>query len=200
VIAIVDYGRGNLFGLGRALTSLGLAHTISADAQVIRDAERILLPGVGAFGAARADLARSGLDEVIVAAAGKGTPVLGICLGMQLLVDESDEFGQHAGLGLIRGRVERLPLGETRIPNVGWRELSATGIDPALAVAEGQMVYFNHSFGVTVQNPQTVTLTITVNGRTIAAGIRRGRVAGFQFHPEKSGPAGLQLLNLFSRQ
>jgi glutamine amidotransferase len=196
MIAIVDYGRGNLFGLGHALASLGLEYRVTADATAIRAAERIILPGVGAFGAARDDLDRRGLIEVLIAAARDETPILGICLGMQLLVDESEEFGRHEGLGLIAGRVCRLPEGETRIPNVGWRTLAATGSDPALAKAHGKMVYFNHSYGVTVADPRDMTLSISVNGRVIAAGISRGRVAGFQFHPEKSGPPGLALLNL----
>ncbi len=200
MIAIVDYGRGNLFGLSHALAHIGMASAITSEPAALDTADLIILPGVGAFGPAKADLDRRGMTPALLAAAKKGVPILGICLGMQLLMDESHEFGRHAGLGLIAGSVRRLPAGAVRIPNVGWRRLYATGNDPVFSEFDGMMGYFNHTFGAEASNAHDVALTISVNGMAIAASVRRKNISGFQFHPEKSGPRGLQLLAHAIRQ
>lgn len=199
MIIVVDYGRGNLYSIAQALSVLGAAHRITADAADVASASRIVLPGVGAFGDAMAALDRAGLVAPLRASAEAGTPILGICLGMQLLADESSEFGSHRGLGLIPGTVNRLPEGEMRIPNVGWRRLEWR--DPAAEAAAGQaadsMVYFVHSFAFAPADPNHVVAHTRFNGATPAAIVRRGAVVGMQFHPEKSADGGLALIEWF---
>jgi glutamine amidotransferase len=180
---------------------------VTADPGTVAAAEGLILPGVGAFADAMAALTRAGLTGPIIRAAEAGTPLLGICLGMQLLFDRGTEFGESAGLGLIPGSVERLPEGnggpeETRIPNVGWRRLEANGVpgrdDPlTAAIAPGAMFYFVHSYVPAPADPADVLATIPVNGRGAAVMVRRANVAGCQFHPEKSAAAGLALLQGF---
>ncbi len=188
MIAIVDYGRGNLFSLGQALLHLGAEHEITADPARIAAARTVMLPGVGAFGDAMSALRSLGLVEPLRAVAAAGTPLLGICLGMQLLATRSDEFGDHAGLDIIPGAVRRLPDGSgedrVRIPNVGWRTLRPSG----------EMMYFVHSYAPFPDDPAHVVETIDVNGVAVPVMIRKGNVVGCQFHPEKSGPVGLALL------
>ena len=206
-IAVIDHGRGNLFSIARALDHIGASYRVTADPAAVAAAEALILPGVGAFRDAMAALTRAGLTEPITRAAEAGTPLLGICLGMQLLFDRSTEFGESDGLGLIPGRVERLPEGdggreETRIPNVGWRRLEVNGVpgryDPlTAAIAPGAMFYFVHSYVPAPEDPADVLATIPVNGRDAAVMVRRGNVAGCQFHPEKSAAAGLTLLKGF---
>lgn len=203
MIAVVDYGRGNLFSLGQALRHLGAAFEMTGEVAHILAAERVILPGVGAFGDAMAGLKARGLIAPLREVAERGTPLLGICVGMQMLADESEEFGVHEGLGLIPGTVRRLPeggekAGAVRIPNVGWRALRPVPGDPFLGdLGEGAMVYFVHSYAPVPHDPGHVTATIAVNGADIAAVIRRDNVVGYQFHPEKSGPMGLALLERF---
>ena len=203
MIAVVDYGRGNLFSLGRALEHLGASYTITADPAAVRSAERVILPGVGAFGDAVAALADSGMIEPLRDVAANGTPLLGICLGMQLLIDRSEEFGSHAGLGLIPGTAKRLPepadgSGPGRIPNVGWRPLEIGRNDDMLAgMAPKTMMYFVHSYVPVVEDPSTVVATIEFNSVDVAAVIRRENVVGCQFHPERSAAAGLDFLRRF---
>lgn len=199
---IVDYGRGNVFSLCQALRHLGISYRISNDPDEILNARRLILPGVGAFGAAMDDLRARGLVEPLREAAQRGTPLAGICLGMQLVADSSDEFGEHEGLGLVPAAVRRLPDASDedgiRIPNVGWRPLHMAAGHAFLAgVPEDLMVYFVHSFGMAVEDPADLAATITVNGIEIAAIVHRRNVVGYQFHPEKSGPAGLDLLRRF---
>lgn len=203
MIAVVDYGRGNLFSLSHALRHLDCAHEVTDDPARLLDAERIILPGVGAFGDAMRELAARGLVEPLRLAARRGTPLLGICLGMELLFDASEEFGRHQGLGLVPGEVRRLPEGDgapgtTRIPNVGWRALRARNPDPLFAESiDGNMVYFVHSYTPIPDHRASVIAAIDVNGSEAAAVIRSGNVVGYQFHPEKSGPAGLALIERF---
>lgn len=205
MIAVVDYGSGNLFSIGQALRHLGAAYEITADADHIAAAERVILPGVGAFGHAMDGLRSRGLVDPVRAVAQGGTPLLGICVGMQLLADRSEEFGRHDGLGLIPGTVRRLPEGgdakdAVRIPNVGWRSLSVAPGDSLLAgTPPGSMVYFLHSFAPEPDEPRHVAATIDVNGANVAAIIRKDNVVGYQFHPEKSGEVGLGLLDRFLR-
>jgi glutamine amidotransferase len=203
VIAVVDYGRGNLFSLGHALRHLGASFEITADPSRVRSADRVILPGVGAFGDAMAKLRSLGMVEVLHDVVSRGAPLLGICLGMQVLVNRGEEFGSHEGLGFIRGTVKRLPEGNgkpgsVRIPNVGWRPLRPTTRPGFLGdLAPGTMMYFVHSYTPVVEDPADVAATIEVNGVTVAAVLHRDNVVGYQFHPEKSGPFGLKLLDRF---
>lgn len=196
---IVDYGRGNIFSLAQALRHIGVTHEVSADAERIAMAERLILPGVGAFGDAMAALGGRNLVDPIRRAVARGIPLLGICLGMQLLADRSEEFGTHEGLGIIPGEVRHLPKGEEiRIPNVGWRYLTMQSGGKFLEpLPKKPMAYFVHSFGFVPANPADTVATISVNSHSIAAIVRRGNVVGYQFHPEKSGEMGLSFLNNF---
>ncbi|MBQ9685132.1 MAG: imidazole glycerol phosphate synthase subunit HisH [Oscillospiraceae bacterium] len=200
MIAIVDYGVGNLFSLKSSFAAIGQDAAVTGDAAVIRCADRVLLPGVGAFGDAAEKLRRSGLDQAVLDAAAAGKPVMGICLGMQLLFDRGFEYGEHAGLGLIPGEVrsisEVIPA-TLKIPHIGWNSLHFPGEKSGLFryIREGDCVYFVHSFhGVT--SPDYVIATAEY-GAALTAAVQRGNVCGCQFHPEKSGPVGLNILRAF---
>jgi len=203
MIAVVDYGRGNLFSLGQAIRHLGATYEVTADPDRILAAERVVLPGVGAFGDAMQALTKRRLVEPLREVAARGTPLLGICLGMQLFASRSEEFGLHEGLDLIPGTVKRLPEGgdrpdAVRIPNVGWRALRTAPEHPLLGdLPPRTMVYFVHSYAPVVDDPAHVAATIDVNGAEIAAVTNSCNILGYQFHPEKSGPAGLALLERF---
>jgi glutamine amidotransferase len=198
VITIVDYGRGNIFSIAQALAHLGAPSRVTSDPAEIATADRIVLPGVGAFGDAMAKLDEHAIPPALAAAAGGGAAVLGICLGMQLLATTSSEFGAHAGLGLIPGHVRRLPDdGPVRVPNVGWRELRPGPGAGRLSSGIGRMMYFVHSYGFFADDPSDVAATIAMNGAEVPAVVRRGRIVGCQFHPEKSGADGLALLRWF---
>lgn len=204
MIAVVDYGRGNLFSLGQALRHLGVAHTVSSDPADLDRAERIIFPGVGAFGDAMEGLRARGLVTPLRAAAERGVPILGICVGCQLLLSRGEEFGLHEGLDLIPGTVSRLPdpwAGDPaaiRIPNVGWRRLDVHPGAPVLgALGPDDMMYFVHSYAPRPDDSAHVSATLRVNGERVPVAVRRGNIVGVQFHPEKSGPAGLRLLGRF---
>jgi glutamine amidotransferase len=199
---IVDYGVGNLFSLESALKQLGFSALVSGDPQKIRAADRIILPGVGAFHDARERLRVNGLDKLLCQEAANGKPLMGICLGMQLLFDRSFEYGETKGLGLIPGEVR--PISELifcgyKIPHIGWNSLQfgENGRNtPVLKyVAEGDCVYFVHSFAA-VDCAESVIAT-TDYGASLTAAVRRGNVFGMQFHPEKSGETGLNILKAF---
>ena len=200
MIMIVDYGVGNLFSLRSSFGSLGEQARVSGDPEEVLNAEKIILPGVGAFGDAAEKLRSIGMDQALLAAARKGTPLLGICLGMQLLFDRSFEYGEHAGLGLIPGNVrpiaDVIPSG-LKIPHIGWNALRFHG--PACPlfrdVREGECVYFVHSFYAADCDP-FVTATAEY-GADLTAAVRRDNVFGCQFHPEKSGGVGLRILKAF---
>lgn len=200
MITIVDYGVGNLFSLRSSFGSLGEQARVSGDPEEVLNAEKIILPGVGAFGDAAEKLRSIGMDQALLAAARKGTPLLGICLGMQLLFDRSFEYGEHAGLGLIPGNVrpiaDVIPSG-LKIPHIGWNALRFTG--PACPlfrdVREGECVYFVHSFYAADCDP-FITATAEY-GADLTAAVRRHNVFGCQFHPEKSGRVGLKILKAF---
>lgn len=203
MITVVDYGRGNLFSTGQALRHLDAPYEITAEAGAIERAERIVLPGVGAFGDCMEGLRSRGLIEPLKGAAARGVPMLGICVGAQVMLEAGEEFGRHNGLGLIAGTVRRLPEGNggpdaIRIPNVGWRALRTCGafFD---GLPDGAMVYFVHSYAPFVACNEDVAATIAVNGLDVPVAFRRGNVLGFQFHPEKSGPIGLGLIERFVR-
>lgn len=199
MIAIIDYGVGNLYSLTSSFKFIGADVTVTSDADVIRSADKLILPGVGAFGDAREKLRASGLDTVIVGEAEKGKPVMGICLGMQMLFEYSYEYGKHAGLGLLSGSVigmqGRIPA-ELKIPHIGWNALHITREHPLLKyVNEGDCVYFVHSFYA--DGCEDSLIATAEYGREITATVAKGNVMGCQFHPEKSGKVGLSILRAF---
>ena len=199
MIAVIDYGVGNLFSLCSSLRFIGAESCVSADPETLRRADRLILPGVGAFGDAAEKLRRSGLDRVVLEEAARGKPVFGICLGMQLLFEKSFEYGEHAGLGLLKGQVVgmegRLPP-ELKIPHIGWNALHLTRPSPLLSrVCEGDCVYFVHSFYA--ENCGESLIATAEYGRELAAAVQQGNVIGCQFHPEKSGRVGLNILRAF---
>ena len=201
MIAIVDYGVGNLFSLSCSLNALGLEAEITADAEKLRSADRIILPGVGAFGDAAEKLEATGLVPVLREEAAK-KPLLGICLGMQLLFDRSFEYGEHPGLGLVPGEVvdlrEALEDKSLKVPHMGWNSLQTKPDDPIFKYFEdGEYVYYVHSFYA--RNCAANTLGTSEYGNVSVTGVvRSGQVYGMQFHPEKSGSAGLRLLRAFA--
>ena len=200
MIAIVDYGVGNLFSLARSFAAIGVEVEITADPEKLWKADKILLPGVGAFGDAADKLRATGLDKVVIQQANSGKPLMGICLGMQLLFDEGLEYGCHKGLGLIPGRVisisEVIPKG-LKIPHMGWNGLNFQKESPLLSkIKEGDCVYFVHSF-CAVDCDDAVIATAEY-GAPVTAAVQKGNVFGCQFHPEKSGTVGLNILRAFA--
>ena len=199
MIAIVDYGVGNLFSLSSSLRHLGLETEVTGDAERLRAAERIILPGVGAFGDAMEKLTATGLVPVLREEAER-KPLLGICLGMQLLFDRSYEFGEHEGLGLLHGSVVPMQGSippELKIPQMGWNALTKKRSHPLLnEVKEGDCVYFVHSFYAADCDDSLVATT--EYGREMTAVVAKDNVMGCQFHPEKSGSVGLKILQAFS--
>jgi len=201
MIAIVDYGVGNLFSLSSSLKALGLETEITRDAGKLRAADRIILPGVGAFGDAKAKLDATGLVPVIREEARK-KPLLGICLGMQLLFDRSFEYGEHSGLGLVPGQVvdlhDDLEDKTLKVPHMGWNSLQIVKDDPLFQYfGDGEYVYYVHSFYA--RDCTESTLGTSRYGNVAVTGVvRNGNVYGTQFHPEKSGDAGLRLLKAFA--
>lgn len=199
MIAIIDYGAGNLFSLASSLAHIGAEAEITDDIEKIRQADRLILPGVGAFGDAIDELRSRGLDKVICEEAGAGKPLMGICLGMQLLFERSLEYGDHEGLGLIRGTVRPLegyiPEGY-KIPQIGWNSLTFYGEHPVFKdVPEGSFVYFVHSYYGDADKSQLAASC--EYGKTVTAAVASGSVIGCQFHPEKSGDVGMQILKNF---
>ena len=200
MLAIIDYGVGNLFSLVSSLKSIGVDAVITRDPNVIENADRLILPGVGAFGDASEKLRLSGLTEIIKNAVEKGTPLMGICLGMQLLFEKSYEYGEHQGLGLLKGNVigmEGTIPKELKIPHIGWNSLKFTSTSPIFKyINEGDCVYFVHSF-YAVDCEDSLIATAEY-GRDLTAAVQKGNVYGCQFHPEKSGNVGLKILKAFS--
>ena len=200
MIAIIDYGVGNLFSLKSSLAMIGAQAIVTGDADVLLSADRLILPGVGAFGDARQKLAQTGLDAALCAEAARGKPVLGICLGMQMLFDRSLEYGEHKGLGLIPGEVVpmagRLPEG-LKIPHIGWNALAIRKPDhPLMKYTEsGDCVYFVHSFYAS--DCADSVIATAEYGIDVTAAVAKGNVMGCQFHPEKSGTVGLGILKAF---
>ena len=200
MIAVIDYGVGNLFSLVSSLRMVGQEVAVTGSAEELRRADRLILPGVGAFGDAADRLRETGLDQTVIAEAKAGKPVMGICLGMQLLMTRSLEFGCHEGLNLIPGEVRALT--ETvdpgcKIPHIGWNALHFVRTAPLFrGVREGDCVYFVHSYHGT--GCAADTLAVTEYTAPVTAAIGRGRVVGCQFHPEKSGRVGLEILKAFA--
>lgn len=200
MIAIVDYGVGNLFSLVSSLRALELEAQVTREAAELRAADRIILPGVGAFGDARAKLDATGLVPVLREEAAR-KPLLGICLGMQLLFDRSSEYGDHPGLGLVPGEVTDLRADledpSLKVPHMGWNSLHVLRDDPLFRYfRDGEYVYYVHSFYA--RNCTESTLAVSQYGNVAVTGVvRSGNIWGTQFHPEKSGDAGLRLLKAF---
>ncbi len=201
MIAIVDYGVGNLFSLKCSLDAIGAEAVVTGDAAVLRNAGKIILPGVGAFGDAARKLQSTGLDTVIKEEAAAGKPILGICLGMQLLFEKSYEFGEHQGLGLIPGSV--VPMAgfipaELKIPHIGWNALRFQKSSPLFRyIQEGDFVYFVHSYFAAQCNE--FVIADTEYGQYLTAAVQNKNVFGCQFHPEKSGTVGLNILKAFAQ-
>ena len=200
MIAIIDYGVGNLFSLVSSFACIGADAKLTSDVEEIKRADRIILPGVGAFEDAAKKLADSGLDKVVIEEAKGGKPLLGICLGMQMLFERSFEYGEHRGLGLIKGAVKPMKdilPSELKIPQIGWNALEFKGERSELFkyIKEGDFVYFVHSYyGADCEESLIAT---TEYGAEITAAVASGNVYGTQFHPEKSGEVGLSILRAF---
>ncbi len=197
--AIIDYGVGNLFSLRSSLAAIGEDAAVVRDPEAAKRADRLILPGVGAFADAAGKLRESGLWETVLDASGSAKPLLGICLGMQLLFDRSLEFGEHEGLHLIPGTVRPIAdviPADLKIPHIGWNTLRFRAPAPLFKyIAEGDCVYFVHSYYADC--PQEYVAADTEYGAFLTASVQQGNVFGCQFHPEKSGPTGLRILKAF---
>lgn len=207
-VVIVDYGIGNLFSVRRSFEHCGATVSVSSDADLILAAQRVVLPGVGAFPGGMSTLKSYGLDDTVRRVARAGTPLLAVCLGMQMLFDESEEFGRTPGLGLIPGRVVPVPATSAdgirlKIPHIGWEPLlppearkdwrgtALSNIEP------GEAVYFVHSYVGQPEDADDCIAQCEYGGMRLTAAVGRGKVIGYQFHPEKSGEVGLRLLRNF---
>ena len=200
MIAVIDYGVGNLFSLVSSLKAIGAVAVVTADPALIKSADKILLPGVGAFEDAIAKLKATGLDKLICDEVKAGKKILGICLGMQMLFERSYEYGTHEGLGLLKGEIVgmegRIP-GELKIPHIGWNALHIRGSHPIFKyVNENDSVYFVHSYYAV--GCEESLLASAEYGEELTAAVALNNVAGTQFHPEKSGNVGLGILKAFA--
>ena len=199
MLAIIDYGVGNLFSLKSSIEAIGVESVITSDADMIKKADHIILPGVGAFGDAVDKLRQTGLDKTVIECAASGKPLLGICVGMQMLFAKDFEYGEHDGLNLIPGEVRDIreiidPA--LKVPEIGWNALKFTKESKLYkGVADGSYVYFVHSFSAVKCEPYISALTDY--STDITASVESGNVYGTQFHPEKSGPVGLRILRNF---
>ncbi len=202
MIAIVDYGVGNLFSLVSSFRAIGVDAVITGDEAEIRNADKIILPGVGAFGDAIKKLRNTGLDKVIIDEASKGKELMGICLGMQLLFEKSFEYGEHKGLGLIKGSIKPIAdviSSDLKIPHIGWNSLKFSSKKNKIFkyLSDGDFVYFVHSF----YGADCDSVIATTNyGAELTAAVGKDNVYGCQFHPEKSGDTGLKILKAFCEE
>ncbi len=200
MIAIIDYGVGNLYSLSHSLTHIGVENVISRDPAVIASADKLILPGVGAFGDAKKKLDDTGLTDLIIRRAKSGTPLLGICLGMQMLFDKSHEYGEHEGLHLIPGEIRPIEpdLTQTlKVPHIGWNTLTIhRPCRLTQYISEGDSVYYVHSYYA--KNIGSALVASSEYDVTIPGIVNRGSVWGTQFHPEKSGEIGLRILKAFA--
>jgi imidazole glycerol-phosphate synthase subunit HisH len=194
-MVMIDYGAGNIRSAFKAFTHLGAQIELTSDPEVVRRADKLVLPGVGAFGSGMAALRQRGLEEPTKQAVAQGVPLLGICVGMQFLFDTSDEMGLHDGLGLIAGKVTRFaPAPNHKVPHMGWNQLHHEETHPLLrGVPTGAYCYFVHSYYCVPHRPTAVVAT-TDYGHDFCAIVGQGQVYGLQFHPEKSHEIGLQIL------
>ena len=202
MIAIIDYGVGNLFSLRSSLNKIGADTVVTADPAVIAKADKLILPGVGAFADAAKKLRDSGLDKVIKAEAAGGKPIMGICLGMQMLFEKSCEYGEHEGLGLLKGSV--VPMdgsipANLKIPHIGWNALKFEKESKLFKyIKEGDCVYFVHSFYAS--GCEDSLIATAEYGKELTAAVAKDNVMGCQFHPEKSGDVGLNILRAFCEE
>jgi imidazole glycerol-phosphate synthase subunit HisH len=196
-VAIIDYGVGNLRSVEKAFAAMGCESIVSGDESVLRKAERLVLPGVGAFAACMKALKERGFDRLVQERVSEGTPLLGVCVGMQLLFDESEEFGSTRGLGLLRGSVRRF-RGDLVVPHVGWNRIHQKRAHPLFeGIEEGAFCYFVHSFYCEAGDAGVV-VGETEYGVRYASVVAEGNVCGVQFHPEKSQEIGLRMLRNFA--
>ena len=200
MVAIIDYGVGNLFSLKSSFSAIGADAVVTSSKSELERAESIILPGVGAFCDAAKKLKDSGLEDTVISLAKSGKPLMGICLGMQLLFEKSYEYGEHRGLGLIKGEIRPIetviPKGY-KIPHIGWNALHIVRDDPLFRyIREGEYVYYVHSYYG--KNCTGSTLAVSDYSIPVTGVVRAGRVYGTQFHPEKSGETGLRILKAFS--
>ncbi|MDT7778318.1 MAG: imidazole glycerol-phosphate synthase subunit HisH [Acidobacteriota bacterium] len=196
-VAIIDYGVGNLRSVEKAFHAGGVEAVVSSDEGVLREAEKLVLPGVGAFRACMEALCERGFDSLVRERVAEGTPLLGVCVGMQMLFEESEEFGLTRGLGFLKGRVRRFPEG-LRVPQVGWNQIEWQQVHPlAEGIGDKTFFYFVHSFFCDAREEEAV-LGRTEYGLNYVSVAARGNVCGVQFHPEKSQAAGLRLLKNFA--
>ncbi len=199
MVAIVDYGVGNLFSLECSFKRVGAETVVTSDPELLRKADRIMLPGVGAFEDAAKKLKASGLDKVLVAEAKSGKPFMGICLGMQMMFERSFEYGCHEGLGLLKGDI--VPMkgyvdDGLKIPHIGWNQLRFVKDSPLLKYCkDGDCVYFVHSYFAS--NCEESVIATAEYGKPVTAAVAQGNIVGCQFHPEKSGEVGLNILRAF---
>jgi glutamine amidotransferase len=204
-VHIVDYGVGNIHSMMRAVEASGGSPVLVTEAEAVLQAEKLILPGVGAFEPCAKQLRASGLWDAVKAYAQTGRPFVGVCVGMQLLFDESLEFGRHEGLGLIGGQVAQIPsddvAGTRKVPHIGWRRLAEAAGSQAWSgtLLEGltpsrSSAYFVHSYSCVVADEADRLADVDYLGYRVSAAVRRGNVSGFQFHPEKSGPVGLTIM------
>ena len=201
MIAIVDYGVGNLFSLASSLKAIGAEIVVSGEKKVLHEAEKIILPGVGAFRDARAKLAKNNLDEFLIAEAKSGKPFLGICLGMQMMFEKSYEYGEYEGLGLLKGKVvpikDCLTDKSLKVPHIGWNALEIVRDNPLLKyVKNGDFVYFVHSYYVA--DCAESLLAVTDYSCPLTAAAAKDNIYACQFHPEKSGAVGFNILRAFN--
>ena len=197
-VAIIDYGVGNLRSVEKAFAANGTEALVTSDESLLHGAERLVLPGVGAFAACMRELSSRGFDQLVRERVNEGTPLLGVCVGMQMLFEESEEFGKTVGLGLLKGRVRRFP-GDLTVPQVGWNQVHQRRIHPLLTnIANNAFFYFVHSYSCEPDN-RSVVIGETEYGVLYPSVVARDNICGVQFHPEKSQAAGLSLLANFAR-
>ena len=196
MIAIIDYGAGNLMSVKNALDFLGAKSKITSDAEEILAADKVILPGVGAFGDAMESLNKSGLSDVVRTVAKSDVPLLGICLGLQLMFEESEESGGVKGLGILKGRVVKIPDRGLKIPHIGWNSLETSGDSKILSGADKSFVYFVHSYYIQPDD-ESIVSAYTEYGERLAVAAEKGNVFAVQFHPEKSGETGMEILKKF---
>lgn len=201
MIAIIDYDAGNLFSAQKAFEALGAPVKVTRDPEDLRAAEKLVLPGVGAFGDCMEHLRATGLIPVIREETAAGKPLLGICVGLQILFESSEESPGAAGIGLLKGQVRKIDAGGLKVPHMGWnsltfRETPASSIDLFAGLPEHPYVYFVHSYAAVPAEPGLVT-AVTDYGGTVTAAVARGNILATQFHPEKSGDVGLKMLQNF---
>jgi glutamine amidotransferase len=197
-VAIVDYGVGNLRSVEKAFAAMGCDAVVTSDKSALRNAHRLVLPGVGAFAACMAKLSAAGFDELVRERVKEGTPLLGVCVGMQMMFEESEEFGKTSGLGLLRGRVRRFG-GDLVVPQVGWNQVRQLQPHALLAdISDDAFFYFVHSFYCEADD-DSVVIGATEYGTHYPSVVGQGNILGVQFHPEKSQAAGLRLLRNFAQ-